>query len=394
VALSLAIAQSSSMLHAQQRFLRRLVRDGHLDRALEFLPSDRQIRERLNNGRGLTQPETAVLLAYTKITVADALIKTDLPDDPYFKHLLHAYFPTALRERFPEQVDQHALHREITTTVLVNDTVNTGGTSFLHRMQEETGASLEEVVRAHTAARAIFDLNRVWDDVEALDNKVPAEVQTRIRLHSRRLVERGTRWLLNNRPQPLELSGTIDFFRDRVAAVWAELPKLLRGSDMEWYESILGQLTEAGVPEELAHRVAGFSSVFPALDIVAIADRTGKEPLDVAEAYYDLGDRLRINQLLDRILELPRNDRWQSMARAAIREDLFAAHAALTADVLSAGNGSASLEQRFKAWEEKNSAILGRARATLEEIEGSDSFDLANLSVAMRTMRTLLRQHS
>ncbi|MFJ6749638.1 MULTISPECIES: NAD-glutamate dehydrogenase [unclassified Streptomyces] len=393
-ALALALAQSSSMLNAQQRFMRRLARDGDLDRALEFLPTDRQIRERLNSGRGLTQPETAVLLAYTKITVADALIQTGLPDDPYLQRLLHAYFPSALHERFAEQIDGHALRREIVTTVLVNDTVNTGGTSFLHRMREETGASLEEVVRAHTAARAIFGLGQVWDEVEALDNVVAADVQTRIRLHTRRLVERGTRWLLNNRPQPLELSQTIDFFTDRVAGVWAELPKLLQGSDLEWYQTILDELTEAGVPEALAVRVSGFSSVFPALDIVAIADRNGKEPLDVAEVYYDLGERLRINQLLDRILELPRNDRWQSMARASIREDLFAAHAALTADVLSVGNGTSTPEQRFKAWEEANAAILGRARATLEEIHSSDDFDLANLSVAMRTMRTLLRTHS
>ncbi|WP_030017889.1 NAD-glutamate dehydrogenase [Streptomyces monomycini] len=393
-ALSLAQAQSASMLPAQQRFIRRLERDGHLDRGLEFMPSDRQIKERLNAGRGLTQPETAVLLAYTKITVADALIQTGLPDDPYLQHLLHAYFPSALRERFAEQIDAHALRREIVTTVMVNDTVNSGGTSFLHRMREETGAALEEVVRAHTAARAIFGLGSVWDAVEALDNTVTADVQTRIRLHSRRLVERGTRWLLNNRPQPLELSETIDFFADRVAGVWAELPKLLCGSDLEWHQRILDELAEAGVPAELAARVAGFSSVFPALDIVAIADRTGKEPLDVAEVYYDLGDRLRINQLLDRILELPRNDRWQSMARASIREDLFAAHAALTGDVLSVGSDSATPEERFKAWEEKNAAILGRARTTLEEIHGSEGFDLANLSVAMRTMRTLLRTHS
>jgi glutamate dehydrogenase len=389
-----ALAQSKDMLHAQQRFMKHLVREGHLDRALEFLPTDRQIRERLAQGQGLTGPETAVLLAYTKITVAEELLHTSLPDDPYLKGLLHAYFPTELREQFADRLDGHPLRREITTTVLVNDTVNTGGTTYLHRLREETGASLEEIVRAQTAARAIFRQSPVWDGVEALDNKVEAEVQTRIRLHARRLVERGTRWLLNNRPQPLELAGTVDFFAERVEQVWSQLPKLLRGADLEWYQKIYDELTGAGVPDELATRVAGFSSAFPTLDIVSVADRMGREPLDVAEVYYDLADRLRITQLMDRIIELPRADRWQSMARAAIREDLYAAHAALTADVLAVGNGTSTPEQRYKAWEEKNAAILGRARSTLEEIQGSDAFDLANLSVAMRTMRTLLRTHS
>ncbi|MFI1165413.1 NAD-glutamate dehydrogenase [Streptomyces sp. NPDC020801] len=393
-AIANALAQSKDMLHAQQRFMKHLVREGHLDRALEFLPTDRQVRERLGTGHGLTGPETAVLLAYTKITVAEELLHTSLPDDPYLRGLLHAYFPTALREQFGEQIDSHPLHREITTTVLVNDTVNTGGTTYLHRLREETGASLEEIVRAQTAARAIFRSAPVWDAVEGLDNKVESEVQTRIRLHSRRLVERGTRWLLNNRPQPLELSETVAFFSERVEQVWAQLPKLLRGADLEWYQQVYDELSAAGVPDELATRVAGFSSAFPALDIVLVADRMGKDPMDVAEVYYDLADRLSITQLMDRIIELPRNDRWQSMARAAIREDLYAAHAALTSDVLAVGNGSSTPEQRFKLWEQKNAALLSRARTTLVEIRSSDEFDLANLSVAMRTMRTLLRSHA
>lgn len=393
-AIANALAQSKDMLHAQQRFMRHLVREGHLDRALEFLPTDRQIRERLGAAQGLTSPETAVLLAYTKITVAEELLHTSLPDDPYLHGLLHTYFPAALREKFPEQIDNHPLHREITTTVLVNDTVNTGGTTYLHRLREETGASLEEIVRAQTAARAIFRSGVVWDGVEALDNQVEAAVLTRIRLHSRRLVERGTRWLLNNRPQPLQLAETVEFFGDRVEQVWSQLPKLLRGADLEWYQKIYDELTGVGVPDELATRVAGFSSAFPTLDIVSVADRMGRDPMDVAEVYYDLADRLHITQLMDRIIELPRADRWQSMARASIREDLYAAHSALTADVLAVGNGTSTPEQRFKAWEEKNAPILSRARTTLDEIQGSDAFDLANLSVAMRTMRTLLRQHS
>ncbi|MGW7707750.1 NAD-glutamate dehydrogenase [Streptomyces sp. NPDC054771] len=394
VALANATSQSPSLLHAHQRFMRRLGRDGDLDRGLEFLPNDRQIRELLNGGKGLSQPELAVLIAYTKITAARELIRTSLPDDPHLQKLLHAYFPEQLREQFPEAVDGHALRREIITTVLVNDTVNSGGSTFLHRLREETGASIEEIVRAQFAAREIFGLGQVWDAVEALDNKVAADVQTRIRLHSRRLVERGSRWLLGNRPQPLEIAETIDFFKTGVEQVWAELPKMLMGADLEWYQSILDELTEAGVPGELAQRVAGFSSAFPALDIVAIAERTGKDPLAVAEVYYDLADRLSITQLMDRIIELPRADRWQSMARASIREDLYAAHAALTADVLAVGNGTSTPEERFSAWEEKNAAILTRSRSTLEEIQGSDAFDLANLSVAMRTMRTLLRTHA
>ncbi|MEU5402060.1 NAD-glutamate dehydrogenase [Streptomyces sp. NPDC005963] len=393
-ALSNAVTQAPSLLHAHQRYMRRLGRDGALNRELEFLPTDRQIRELLNGGKGLSQPELAVLMAYTKITTADELIVTTLPDDPYLRRLLHAYFPKPLREQYPDAVDGHALRREIITTVLVNDTVNTGGSTFLHRLREETGASIEEVVRAQTAARAIFGLSEVWDSVEALDNQVAADVLTRIRLHSRRLVERGTRWLLGNRPQPLELAETVEFFAERVEQVWGQLAKMLRGEDLDWYHGILKELTEEGVPEELAARVAGFSSAFPTLDIVAIADRTQKEPMAVAEVYYDLADRLRITQLMDRIIELPREDRWQSMARASIREDLYAAHAMLTADVLSVGNGSSSPEERFGQWQEKNASILARARGTLEEIQGSDTFDLANLSVAMRTMRQLLRTHS
>jgi glutamate dehydrogenase len=393
-ALANAVAQSPSLLHAHQRFMRRLGRDGHLDRALEFLPNDRQIRELLNTGKGLSQPELAVLLAYTKITVAEDLIKTGLPDDPYLRRLLHAYFPKPLREKFGDAIDAHPLRREIVTTVLVNDTVNTGGSTFLHRLREETGATMEEIVRAQTAAREIFGLSAVWDAVEALDNEVPADVQTRVRLHSRRLVERGTRWLLGNRPQPLELAETIEFFSERVEQVWAALPKMLRGADLEWYQGILDELTGAGVPEALALRVAGFSSAFPTLDIVAISDRNGQDALAVADVYYDLADRLSITQLMDRIIELPRADRWQSMARASIREDLYAAHAMLTADVLSVGNGTSTPEDRFQEWERKNSAILGRARTTLDEIQSSDTFDLANLSVAMRTMRQLLRTHS
>ncbi|WP_052848393.1 NAD-glutamate dehydrogenase [Streptomyces avicenniae] len=393
VALANSGTTASGLVLAHQRLVRRLSEEGKLDRDLEFLPSDDEFREHRAAGAGLTQPELSVLLAYAKLTVTAELLGTELPDDPYVGRLLQAYFPTALRERFPEQIEAHALRREIVTTMLVNDTVNAGGASFLHRMQEESGASTEEIVRAHTASRAIFRLADIWDTAEGLDNEVTAAVLTRIRLHARRLVERGARWLLNNRPQPLALADTIQLFAERVAQVRQELPKLLRGKDLETHDALHDELIGAGVPEELALKVAGLSAAFPALDIVAVADRTGRELMDVAQVYYHLSDQLGITRLQDGVSALPRADRWQSMARTAIREDLYAAHQLITADVLAEGDPQAAPDERFTAWAQRNAAILSRARSTLGEIQESESFDLANLSVAMRTMRTMLRSN-
>jgi glutamate dehydrogenase len=394
VALANALAQAPSMLDVHSRMMRRLVADGHLNRALEFLPNGSQIRERAAAGRGLTQPELSVLLAYTKITLADEILATDLPDDAYVQGGLQRYFPEQLQQRFAEQIDAHALSREIITTVLVNETINRGGCTFAFRLKEETGATYEEIIRSHTAARAIFDLEGIWAEIAGLDNQVPADVQTRMRLHSRRLVERATRWLLNNRRQPLDIAETIKVFRERCNEVWSLLPEPLRGSDREWFDDVHAELVEAGVPAELALRVAGLSSVFPTLDIVEVADRTKQDVGTVAEVYYDLADRLQITRLLDRIIELPRGDRWQSMARAAIREDLFAAHALLTADLLGHGEPGATPEQRFHAWVDTNATLVNRATTTLDDIRSAEAYDLANLSVAMRVIRTLLRTGS
>ncbi|MGW4804806.1 NAD-glutamate dehydrogenase [Kitasatospora sp. NPDC004272] len=390
VVLANAVAQAASMVNVHSRMINRLEANGQLDRALEYLPTEKQIRDRQQAGRGLSQPELSVLLAYTKITLADELLATDLPDDPYFRDVLHAYFPSALRARFAEQIDHHPLRREIITTLIVNDTINRGGCTFAFRLREETGATMEEIARTHAAARAVFGLEQIWDQVERLDNKVAARIQTTMRLHARRLVERATRWMLNNR-QPLDIAGTIAFFHDRVNQVWDALPKPLTGEDLAWFESVHRELSAAGVPDELATRIAGLSSAFPTLDIVGVADRSDTDVMEVAELYYDLGDRLQISHLLDRVIDLPRTDRWSSMARAAIREDLFAAHAALTADVLAAGPAGSSPEERYSAWAELNGTLLSRARTTLDDIRGSGNYELSSLSVAMRVIRTLLR---
>ncbi|GAA3053774.1 hypothetical protein GCM10020229_76740 [Kitasatospora albolonga] len=173
VVLANAVAQALSMVDVHARMINRLEGNGQLDRAIEFLPTDRQIKERAAGGRGLSQPELSVLLAYTKITLADELLATELPDDPYFRTALHEYFPSALRARFAEAIDQHPLRREIITTLIVNDTINRGGCTFAFRLREETGATMEEIARTHAAARAVFGLERIWSDVRGPRQRRP-----------------------------------------------------------------------------------------------------------------------------------------------------------------------------------------------------------------------------
>ncbi len=391
VALASAVTQAPSMLNVHARYLRKLVADGHLNRELEFLPGERVLNERRQAGLGLTQPELCVLLAYTKITLEDELLDSPLPDDPFLKAELYHYFPSALRERFRERIETHPLRREIVTTQVVNSLVNNAGTSFVFRMREETGASAEEIARAHIVARAVFDMSSFWSAVDALDNRVPARVQTRMRLAARRLAERGARWFLLNRRAPLDVAAQVEAFRSGVAEVVAQLPKLLKGADYDQLAAAKQELLDLGVPEDPAARTAAVSAAYSALDIVEVAWDSGRAPVEVAECYFDVVDRLRIATLGERINALPRTDRWQAMARAAVREELYAVQAQITFEVLAAAPGETDPDARFTTWVAKNRTAVDRARAVLDEIRTADTFDLATLSVALRVLRTMLR---
>ncbi|WP_026415732.1 NAD-glutamate dehydrogenase [Actinomadura oligospora] len=389
VVLAASRAQAPSMLHVHARYLRKLERDGKLKRRLEFLPDDKALAERRQAGLGLTGPEFSVLLAYAKLTLDGELIANGLPDDPYLASWLVDYFPTPLRERFREHMDRHPLRREIITTAVVNDVINNSGTTFVFRLNEETGASSSDIARAYLVAREVFDMPRFWESVDALDYQVDESTQIAMLLEARKLTERGARWLLHNRRPPFDIQETIDYFGGGAVALSAQFPKLLAGPDLTAFEQRRDSFAERGVPDELAEKAAMFVPAFSTFDLVTIAKDTGRQVEEVAEVYFDLADRLDITRLRERIIALPRDDRWRSMARSALRDDLYSAHAALTRDVLVTSASGTRPEERLAAWAEKNRTAVTRAQQTLTEIWESDSFDLATLSVALGAIRTL-----
>jgi len=361
-----------------------------LDREVEGLPSKIEVRRRLDRGESLTVPELAVLMAWTKILLARELLDSDLPDDPFLRSDLAGYFPARMREEYRERIEQHPLRREIVVTQVVNDLVNGAGITYWPRLAGETGASAAELTRANFVAREIFGSLELRTEVASWDNRLDAAVQTRMRIEMRTLVERASRWLATTRRPPLASEATVDFFGETVRGVLAELPGLLGGRELAAYQARRDALVEAGVDEDLASRVAVLPPAYMLLGIVETAEQEKVDPLDVARVHFALGERLGLPLLVGRILELPREDRWQTMARAALRDDLYAVHAQLTAQVLAATSPSDPAPVRVSVWEETEAAVVARATQTLEEICADDSADIARMSVGLRVVRGLL----
>jgi glutamate dehydrogenase len=390
LALANAARNAPSLLHVHEAWMRDLEKSGRLDRELEALPSKATVRARLDEGGALTTPETAVLLAYTKIVLAEELLDSDLPDDPYLRRDLVEYFPRPVQEGFTEQIEQHPLRREIIVTQVVNDLVNGAGLTFWPRLAGETGVSAAELARANFVAREIFGSLELRRELEGFDNVLDAGLQTRMRVEMRTLVERASRWLVNNRRPPMDSEATVEFFSGPVQAAMVQLPDLLVGRELTAYQSRLASLVDQGVPEELAARVASYDVAYALLNVVEIATGDGLEPAEVARVHFALGERLGVSALQQQVVALPRDDQWQTMARAAMRDDLHSVHAQLTGSVLEQTDPELDAVARVAAWEEARGDVVARAVETLETICAEDETDLARVSVALRVVRSLL----
>jgi glutamate dehydrogenase len=390
-ALSLAARQAPSMLGVHTRLIASFEQRGRLSRELESLPGDEVLSERSAAGGGLVLPELAVLLAFSKIDLFDALIASELPDDEFMTAELARYFPHVLSERFGAEMERHRLRRELIATYVTNSLVNRAGITFAYRIAEETGAGADDIARAYTVARAVFDLRALWTQIEELDATIPADVQLDMLLEGRKLVERATRWLVRSRPRPLDIAAEVDRFAPGAALLADTLRALLHGADRAALESATAAYVEAGVPEDLAERVAGLGAMFSALDIVEVAGTTGAPLEQVAAVYHAVGARLQLQWLRDEITALPRDNRWQTLARASLRDELYALHSALTQEALQTGGPELGPDARADEWYARNRVGADRSLQVVSDIRMGGLSSLETLSVALREVRNLIQ---
>ena len=388
--LAVTRARGVALLDEQADFIRRLAHAGRLNRKLEFLPMDEEIAERAAARVGLVTPELAVLLAYSKIELFDEVLASDVPEDPYIRTALTRYFPQPLRETYAAQIAQHPLRREIISTHVVNTMINRVGPTFVGRMQAEVGVSAADVVRAYVATREVFGLVAVWQDIEALDNRVADAVQTGLLIDSGRLVQRGTLWFLRHPQWLRDLEATLAYFQPGVAALAGTLHELVAEAYRHELDAVTARHVEQGVPEVLALRVASLDELYSALDLVEVAADTGRPEPTVAAVYFALGGVLDLYWLGAQISALPADTRWQGLARGALRIDLSNLARSLAADAVRHAPELDDPAALVEAWTARFPAQIERYRQLLADVRGSQSIEMPMLSVLLRELRGMV----
>ncbi len=388
-AISLAQHRSDQQHAEYQRFMAWLESSGRLDRELEFLPTDDQLNERLNRQKpSWTRPELSVLVCYSKVMLKEALVAADLLSEPFLAASVERAFPPALVERYPDEVTSHQLRQEIVATQLANDMVDRVGFSFFFRQMESTGASAGDVIRAYSIAMNILGLHQLWDSIEGSD--LPATVQLDLLHILIRLARRTTRWLLRNRRQNLNCSEIISQFTGPMNLLLQQLAEL---HEVEWinlWNAEKANITELGVEDQLASRLAASDSMFISLGVVDTALQLDRPVQQVAKLYFKLGEFLSLDWFMAQIVALHPDNRWQDLARESYVDDLEGQRRRLTANLLHDIEGD-DLDLLVAEWQRQQAPLIERWKLMIKDLRHGPTADFAMISVALRELLDLVQ---
>jgi glutamate dehydrogenase len=386
--LALSLAERKGL--AETGFLTRLMQSleqrGLLDRTVEFLPDDVAIAERTRRGQPFTRPELAVLLAYAKLTLYDDLLATSVPDDPYLSRELSQYFPHEVRDKFPDSVEHHRLRREVISTNLANAVINRGGPACVVRLIDETDADVSTIARAFVAVDESYGLKRLNEAIDALDNKIDGQLQLGLYASVQDLLHSRMVWCVRNVDFSAGLDAVISRFGPSIREIAAGLDNALP-QDMQAGRSKRRQdLSDGGVPLELAGELADLNALVSAPDIVTVAGRTNRAIGDTAATFFAAETNFRLDRIIAAARSVPANDYFERLAIDRAFDQIAAAERRLVADMLATGqSGQQAAENWLAAHPEAT-----RIRRSVEEIAAS-GLTLAKLTVAANLLGDLVK---
>ncbi len=388
--ISITLSQAPMWLDEHSRFISALESEEKLNRDIEFLPGTEEIAERMVKGHGLTAPEIAVLVAYSKMDIYQRLMDSSLADDPFFDDELLSYFPPQLSKNYPDAILSHQLRKEIIATQVTNSFVNRLGPTYLRRLRDELGANTSEIATAFVAVRYLFNLRDLWSEIENLDNKVSNATQTEMMLLVTGWVERGVHWLVKNRRSHHGPQDIINKFGDSINELRSLIPDSLAKPNKTSYHSRRKYFTSAGAPAKLAADVASVVPLSSSFDILDIHNTSTSDLKLITALYFHLGDFLELQWLREQIGLLDVDSHWHILAKSALRLDIHYRQRHLCAEILESAGKRKSPDEIVNAWAESSDERLSLYRQRLKEIMASSHVDYAMLSLAVNEVQKLL----
>jgi len=380
---------SPDVLYMQLRLIRELEREGFLDRKLEFLPADKDIKARFSSGHGLTAPELAVLMAYSKTAVKGEIFKSKLPDEPYFDCYLAAEFPEILQSKFGPLMRQHYLCREIIVTQLTNEMLQQMGMGFIHRLYDETGATPALIARAYVIAKEICELPDMWSKIESLDGKMDMAIQQDLMREVVRLVRRFSRWLLQNNRTGLDVPELIKTYQPKIAELRQLMSKLLSKEDRNIKKDFIKKYSHAHIPNELTLKASDYAFMSPFMDIIQVASAHNLDFKEVAEVFYKLGEKLEISWFHQSVGSLREEGYWGTLASSELRDDMDKLQASLSVSVILMTDKNLDLDARLSQWIGAFKYMVNRWIYMIQDLKGSNKNEFIMYLVAMRGLLDL-----
>ncbi|WP_297530582.1 NAD-glutamate dehydrogenase [Thalassolituus sp.] len=388
-AIALAYRDCRERLDEYIRLMKDYEQQGKLNRSLEFLPDEEELQDRRNDNTGLTKPELAVLISYTKADMKERLNASKITSDDYISKILSTAFPDALNKKFSEAINNHRLRKEIIATQLANDMINHMGITFVNRLGDSTGASIVDIARAYVTARDTFSLHDHWREISALDYKVPTAVQENMMAELMRLVRRATRWFLRNRRVAVDIASEVERFGTAVQHIAHNLSSTLKGDALKRWQQEFDKRREQGVPETLAAFTAGAGELYSSLGIIEAAAQSDCPVERVTQAYFGVGDHLSLNWFLRQINDLPTSNHWEAMARESFRDDLDWQQRSLTVGILKGHSDETDLELAIEHWEKEQDILVERWGRMLEDLKSIEQTSFPMIAVALRELLDL-----
>jgi glutamate dehydrogenase len=319
LALSIAEAGGAQAVPGYVRTIELLEASGRLDRKVEGLASSEDLIRRVQEGRGLTRPELAVVLSMSKLALQEAAEKLHLADDRLMDQQLLAAFPKPMQKGHAHAIRVHRLRNEILATKVANRFVNRLGPGVAFDLTEEEGASLQQVIAAFLVAERLLDLDKLWRLIE--EAALPESTRVELFTITAASIRSHLSDILRSTGGETQVCVLCRLLEPGAKKIGAAATKLIRSEVRSEAAARRDRLLELGASDDIVRGLVRLYELDGIFGIAALAARKKLDELSLTSAYTRLGEALGLDWAQQQVARFIPTDQWERLLVAGLARD-------------------------------------------------------------------------